>query len=133
MDAKGLFGFAVSITYNSISITYNLKYVGPTKKKKKKLCLDLFPVFVSITQLSNFWVISYGNVFPLFSAFKKNFLFLRLKNLFGKPKWTKNKNCFQNSICEWNWKHAKGCFQFLVFKSQWIHVFDLMNMSHLMS
>ena len=57
-------------------------------------------------------------VFPLFSVFKNNFLFLRLKNLFGNPKWTENKNCFQNSICEENWKHAKCCFQFLVFKSQ---------------
>ena len=34
------------------------------------------------------------------------FLFLRLKNLFGNPKWIENKNCFQNSICEENWKHA---------------------------
>ena len=38
----------------------------------------------------------------LFSVFKNNFLFLRLKNLFGNPKWTENKNCFQNSICEGN-------------------------------
>ena len=30
-------------------------------QKKKKLCLDLFPVFVFITQFSHFWVISYGN------------------------------------------------------------------------
>ena len=40
--------------------------------------------------------------FPLFSVSKNNFLFLRLKNLFGNPKWTKNKNCSQNSICEGN-------------------------------
>ena len=40
--------------------------------------------------------------FPLFSVFKNNFLFLRLKNLFGNPKWTENKNCSQNSICEGN-------------------------------
>ena len=55
--------------------------------------------------------------FPLFSVSKNNFLFLRLKNLFDNPKWTKNKNCSQNSIYEANWKHAKDCFQFLIFKS----------------
>ena len=44
-----------------------------------------------------------GNCFfLLFKKKKKNFLFLILKNLFGNPKWTKNKNCFQNSICEGN-------------------------------
>ena len=53
-----------------------------------------------------------------FFVSKKNFLFLKLKSLFGNPKWTENKNCFQNSICEGNQKHAKDCFQFLVFKSQ---------------
>ena len=40
--------------------------------------------------------------FPLFYVFKNNFLFLRLKNLFGKSKWAENKNCFQNSIYEGN-------------------------------
>ena len=45
----------------------------------------------------------FGNcLFPLFYVFKNNFLFLRLKNLFGKSKWAENKNCFQNSICEGN-------------------------------
>ena len=71
--------------------------------------------------------------FLLFSVSKNNFLFFRLKNLFGNPKWTENKNYFQNSICEGNWKHAKGYFQFLIFKSQWKHAFNLMNLSHLMS
>ena len=71
--------------------------------------------------------------FPLFSIFKNNFLFLKLKNLFGNSKWAENKNCFQNSICEGNWKYAKGCFQFLIFKSQWKHAFNLMNLSYLMS
>ena len=76
----------------------------------------------------------FGNCFfPLFSVFKNNFLFLKLKNLFGNSKRAENKNCFQNSICEGNWKHAKGCFQFLIFKSQWKHAFNLMNLSHLMS
>ena len=45
----------------------------------------------------------FGNCFfPLFSVFKNNFLFLRLKNLFGNSKLAENKNCFQNSICEEN-------------------------------
>ena len=45
----------------------------------------------------------FGNyVFPLFSILKNNFLFLKLKNLFGYPKWIENKNYSQNSICEGN-------------------------------
>ena len=76
----------------------------------------------------------FGNCFfPLFSVFKNNFLFFRLKNLFGNPKWIENKNYSQNSICEGNWKHTKCCFQFLIFKSQWKQAFNLMNLSHLMS
>ena len=76
----------------------------------------------------------FGNFFfSLFFIFKNNFLFLRLKNLFGNSKWTENKNCFQNSIYEGNWKHTKCCFQFLIFKSQWKHAFNLMNFSYLMS
>ena len=71
--------------------------------------------------------------FLLFFVFKNNFLFLRLKNFFGNPKWTENKHCSQNSICERNWKHAKCCFQFLILKSQWKYAFDLMNLSHLMN
>ena len=34
--------------------------------------------------------------FLLFFVFKNNFLFLRLKNLFGNPKETENKNYSQN-------------------------------------
>ena len=76
----------------------------------------------------------FGNCFfSLFFVSKNNFLILRLKNLFGNLKWTKNKNCSQNSICEGNWKHVNSCFQFLIFKSEWKHVFNLMNLSHLMS
>ena len=41
----------------------------------------------------------FGN---LFSVFKNNFLFLKLKNLFGNSKWTENKNYSQNSIYERN-------------------------------
>ena len=45
----------------------------------------------------------FGNYFfPLFSVFKNNFLFLKLKILFGNSKYTKNKNCSQNSICDGN-------------------------------
>ena len=45
----------------------------------------------------------FGNCFfPLFSVFKNNFLFLRLKNLFDNSKRVENKNCFQNLICEGN-------------------------------
>ena len=71
--------------------------------------------------------------FPLFSVSKNSILFLRLKNLFDNPKWIENKKYSQNSICEENWKHTKGCFQFIIFKSQWKHVFNLINLSHLMS
>ena len=76
----------------------------------------------------------FGNCFfSLFYVFKNDFLFLRLKNLFGNPKWIENKNYSQNSICEENWKHEKDCFQFLILKSQWKHVFNLMNLFHLIS
>ena len=45
----------------------------------------------------------FGNcLFPLFSVSKNNFLFFKLKNLFGNPKWAENKNCSQNSICKGN-------------------------------
>ena len=40
--------------------------------------------------------------FSLISVFKNNFLLLRLKNLFNNPKWTENKNYYQNSICKRN-------------------------------
>ena len=42
----------------------------------------------------------FGNCFffPLFSVFKNNFLFLRLKNLFGIPKWTKNKTILKTQF-----------------------------------
>ena len=60
-------------------------------KKKKN--------FIKLTQCKGM----FGNCFfPLFSVFKNNFLFLRLKNLFGNSKRVENKNCFQNLICEGN-------------------------------
>ena len=40
--------------------------------------------------------------FSLFSVSKNNFLFLKIENLFGNPKWTENKNYSQNSIFEGN-------------------------------
>ena len=51
---EGVFGFWVSITHNS-------KMMGPTQKSWFGFCFQLFPVFVSITQFSDFWVMSYGN------------------------------------------------------------------------
>ena len=45
----------------------------------------------------------FGNIFFSYFLFSKIiFLFLRLKNLFKNPKWTENKNCFQNLIWEEN-------------------------------
>ena len=61
MKAKGLFGFSISITYNSVFITHNSKMVGPMVEKSIWIFITLFPVFVFITQFSNFWVMSYGN------------------------------------------------------------------------
>ena len=58
--AKGLFGFSVSITHNFVSITHNSKMVG-FMAKFVWIFITLFPVFVSITQFSDFWVMSYGN------------------------------------------------------------------------
>ena len=63
--------------------------------------------------------------FSLFSIFKNNFLFLKLKNLFDNSKWTKNENFFQNSVCEENWKHAKKLFSVSSFqKSTKIESYD---------
>ena len=59
--AKGLFGFSVSITHNSVSITHNSKMVGSMAEKFVWIFITLFPVFVSIIQFSDFWVMSYGN------------------------------------------------------------------------
>ena len=46
---KGVFGFLVSITHNSVSITHNSKMVGPMTQKLVWISITLFPVFVSIT------------------------------------------------------------------------------------
>ena len=65
---------------------YKTKHYQTKKRKEKKELKGMF-----------------GNCFlSLFSVFKNNFLFLRLKNLFGNSKLAENKNCFQNSICEGN-------------------------------
>ena len=49
-----LFRFAISITYNSFSITYNSKMMGLMTEKSVWIFITLFPVFVSITQFSDF-------------------------------------------------------------------------------
>ena len=85
-----------------------------TKKKKKKNLEKTCPTVFYFGKSKGM----FGNCFfLLFSIFKNNFLILKEKNMFGNPKWTINKNCSQNSICEGNRKHAEGCFQFLVFES----------------
>ena len=49
----------------------------------------------------------FGNCFfPLFSVFKNNFLFIKLKNLFGNPKWIENKKWFPKLNL---WKKLKTC------------------------
>ena len=50
-ETKRLFGFCVSIAHNSVSITHNSKYVGPTAEKSVWF---LFLVFVFITQFFDF-------------------------------------------------------------------------------
>ena len=60
-QTKGVFGFCISVTHNSVSITHNSKMVRPIVKKSVWFFITLFPVFVSITQFSDFWVMSYGN------------------------------------------------------------------------
>ena len=49
-----LFGF-------SVSITYNLKMMGYMAEKFVWIFITLFQVFISITQFSDFWVMSYVN------------------------------------------------------------------------
>ena len=58
---KVLFEFVVSIIDNSVFITHNSKMVGPMAEKSVWIFIILFLVFVSMTQLSDFWVMSYGN------------------------------------------------------------------------
>ena len=54
IDNSEVFGFLVSIIHNS-------KMVGPMTQKLVWISIALFPIFVSITQFSDFWVMSYGN------------------------------------------------------------------------
>ena len=59
----------------------------------------------------------FGNCFfPLFFVSKNNFLFLRLKNLFGNSKWTENKSYSQNSICEGTENMQKAVLSFYFSK-----------------
>ena len=71
------------------------------KKEKKKKNLSS-QTSEKKTQSQNAQIIFGNCFFPLFFIFKNNFLFFRLKNLFGNSKQAENKNCFQNSICEGN-------------------------------
>ena len=58
LKAKGLFGFSVFITYNSVSITHNSKYVGPMAEW---FVWGRFQfLFLSFNSLI-FLVMSYGN------------------------------------------------------------------------
>ena len=87
---------------------------------------------------SNFYLLAtlgiFGNFFSLIFYFQKQFSIYKTKKLVWQLKMDKKqKNGFQNSICERNRKHAEGCFQFLDFKIQWKHAFNLINLSHLMS
>ena len=76
--------------------------------EKKKITTAVFNfIKLKVNGCLNSLVVSKYNCFrnffiPLFSVSKNNFIFLRPKNLFSNPKWTENKNCFQNSICEGN-------------------------------
>ena len=73
MKNKGLFGFVVFITHNSVYITHNSKMVRPIAEKSVWI---LFPVFVSITQFSDFRVMSYGNWKHILGVFSfHNFVF----------------------------------------------------------
>ena len=63
--------------------------------------------------------------FSLFSVFKNNFLFLKLKNLFDNSKWTKNENSSQNSVCKTLLKTCKRLFSIFSFqKSTKIESYD---------
>ena len=53
-EVKGVFGFLVFITHNSVSITYNSKMVEPMTQKLVWISITLFLVFVSFTQFSGF-------------------------------------------------------------------------------
>ena len=76
---------------------------GSYHKCKKMKLYSSYLEYLRITHYKKKPTGVFGNCFfPLFSVFKNNFLFLRLKNLFSNSKWTENKNCFQNSICERN-------------------------------
>ena len=55
----------------------------------------------------------FGNCFfPLFSVSKNNFLFFRLKNLFGNPKWTENKTVLKTKFVKETENMQKTVFSF---------------------
>ena len=73
LNIKGVFGFLISITYNSVFITHNSKMMWDSWLNA---CLDFVFSFVSITQFSYFWVMSYGNWKHILAFFSfHNFVF----------------------------------------------------------
>ena len=50
--------------------------------------------------------------FFLFFVFKNNFLFLRLKNLFGNSKWAEKKNVFKTEFVKETKNMQKTVFSF---------------------
>ena len=60
---KGLFGSSISITHISVSITHNSKMMRPMARSLFGTTIILFPWLnsVSMTQFSDFWVVSYEN------------------------------------------------------------------------
>ena len=55
----------------------------------------------------------FGNCFfPLFYVSKNNFLFLKLKNLFGNPKWIENENYSQTQFVKETENMQNAVFSF---------------------
>ena len=76
LNIKGVFGFLISITYNSVFIIHNSKMVWDSWLNA---CLDFVFSFVSITQFSYFWVMSYGNWKHILGVFSfQNSVFNRI-------------------------------------------------------
>ena len=68
-EIMGILGFLVSITHNS-------KMMRPMTQKLVWISITLFSVFISITQFSDFWVMSYGNWKHILAVFSfHNFVF----------------------------------------------------------
>ena len=86
----------------------------------RKMCFQIYKVFINMylrlyinklfqeifyRRIKKWLRVVYSVIaffFFFFSISENNFLFLRLNNLFGNPKWTVNKNYSQNLICKGN-------------------------------